>query len=256
MRPDVVGRTEEACWKNARLVGHEDVGQHHVATHGPSHAHRIPLALEFDPGRVLRDREVERTVDPGAGADQEGGRRKVVGCAGQRHEELPPADHVPAGDPFRAGPETPPTCLELVRRTLLDRLAVRLTVQDAVLDDLAEQPCAPLSVQGTRLVGERHLVGDLAHLEHGRRVHVVAERGRGVALRDLLGDEAVGLEACARDPRRPPGRTGRADPRRGDPGSPRMGRRPRGRAWTRAARCARARAGGHDRRVRPAEASG
>ena len=37
----------------------------------------------------------------------------------------------------------------------------------------------------------------LAHHQHGQAVHVEGERGRGVALGDLLGHQAVGLEARA-----------------------------------------------------------
>jgi hypothetical protein len=62
--------------------------------------------------------------------------------------------------------------------------------------------------------GERHGVGEHAHHEHGEAVHVEGERGRRAALRDLFGDEAVGLvvraeppepdrDAEAEEPRRP-----------------------------------------------------
>ena len=41
--------------------------------------------------------------------------------------------------------------------------------------------------------GHRHVIGNGAHHQHGQAVHVEGERRRGIALRQLLGDQAVGF---------------------------------------------------------------
>ena len=62
---------------------------------------------------------------------------------------------------------------------------------------LAELLRAELLVTLPRTIGHGHGVGDDAHHQHGQAVHVERKRGRGIALRQLLGDEAVGLVRVA-----------------------------------------------------------
>src|SRR6266446_641608 len=113
---------------------------------------------------------------------------------GEGHEELPAVDHVAPVHLSRGGAEAPPAHAERgIRLALLDRLAVGLAVEGARLDHLAELGRAELLVTLARGGGHGHGVGEHAHHQHGEAVHVEGERGRGIALRELLRDQAVGL---------------------------------------------------------------
>ena len=70
---------------------------------------------------------------------------------------------------------------------------MRLPVEGALLDDLAELGGPELLVALARRGRHRHGVGDRPHHQHGEAVHVEGERGGGVALRQLLRHQAVGL---------------------------------------------------------------
>jgi len=70
---------------------------------------------------------------------------------------------------------------------------VRLTIEGAVLHDLAELGGPELLVAFAHHRGHRHIVGDRAHHQHRKTVHVEGKRRRGIALRELLRHEAVGF---------------------------------------------------------------
>jgi hypothetical protein len=72
---------------------------------------------------------------------------------------------------------------------------VWLTVEDALLEHLAKLGRAELLVPLAGGGRHRHGIGDLAHHHHGETVHVEGQRGRGVALRQLLGDQTIRLVA-------------------------------------------------------------
>ena len=69
---------------------------------------------------------------------------------------------------------------------LFDRLAVGLSVESAVLYDLAEPGGAELFVALTNGGRHRHIIGNRAHHQHSEAVHVEGERGGGIALRKLF----------------------------------------------------------------------
>jgi hypothetical protein len=94
---------------------------------------------------------------------------------------------------------------------------VGLAVEDTLLDDLAELGGAQRLVARARGDGHRHVVGEHAHHQHGETVHVEGERGRGISLRELLGDQAVRLIVGAKAAM--PGRDAQAE----EPGGPQVG---------------------------------
>jgi hypothetical protein len=90
--------------------------------------------------------------------------------------------------------EAPAAHTELgIGLALLHRLAVPLSIEGAVLHDLAELGGPELLVAFAHRRGHRHAVGDRAHHQHGEAVHVEGERRGGIALRKLLRHEAVGF---------------------------------------------------------------
>jgi hypothetical protein len=162
------------------------------------HADRVPVAAEADARRLARHLQVERALDERRldVEDRRGG--IVVGRIGRGDEELAPVHPVAAVDLVGRGAEAPAADAEhLVGLAFLNRLAVRLAVEDALFRDLAEMTRPQFLVSGAlcgvHLVRVRHL----AHQQHGQAVHVEGERGRGVALRQLLRDQAVGLQVGA-----------------------------------------------------------
>jgi hypothetical protein len=71
-----------------------------------------------------------------------------------------------------------------------------LAEENALLDYLAVTPGAERLVALAHLRRQLKVPDEVAHHQHGKRVHVVGERGGGVAARDLLGDQTIGLEVC------------------------------------------------------------
>ena len=68
-----------------------------------------------------------------------------------------------------------------------------LPVERAGLDHLPELDRAEFLVALARGGSHGQVVREHPHHHHGEAVHVEGERGRGIALRELLRDETVGL---------------------------------------------------------------
>ena len=197
MRGGEIEAAEDAGRQDVAAVRHEHVGQAHLAAHRGAHADRVPLPLEGDAPGVARHLEVERALQPRhvALVHQDRRRREIVRRARERDEELAPRHAVAALDPPRLGAEAPPADAEgRVGLSLLHRLAVRLAVEHALLHHLAELLRPQALVAGALLRQHIVAVRHLAHQHHGEAVHVVGERRGGVAARELLGDQAIGLE--------------------------------------------------------------
>ena len=194
MGKGVVHGSEQARRQHLRIVGDEDILQHHVATDRGAHPHRVPVAGEGHTRRVLGDLEIQGTLDPGLVPKPDCGGRVIRGRARQRDKKLPPVDDIAALHPARGGAEAAAADGERrIGLALLHRLAVGLSVESAFLHDLAvlggAKPLVTLALAGRH----RHRVGNRAHHQHGEAVHVEGERRRCIALRKLLGHEAVGL---------------------------------------------------------------
>ena len=156
--------------------------------------HRIPLAGEGHTRRVLENLEVQGALDPGLVPEPDGRGGVIRGAARQGDEKLPPIDHIAAIHLARGGAKAPAAHTEPgIGLALLDRLAVRLSIEGAVLHDLAELGGAELLMAFAHRRGHRHAVGDRAHHQHRQTVHVEGERCGGIALRQLLRYEAVGF---------------------------------------------------------------
>ena len=190
----VVHGSEQAWRQHLRIVGNENVLKQHVAADCGAHPHRIPVAGEGHTRRVLGYLEIQGALDPGLVAKANGGGGVVGGAAAQGDEKLPPVDDIAAIHLPRGGAKAPAAHGEAgIGLALLHRLAVGLSVEGALLHDLAELDGAELLVALTRGGRHRHVIGDPAHHQHGEAVHVEGERRRGIALRKLLRHQAVGF---------------------------------------------------------------
>ena len=110
-------------------------------------------------------------------------------------------EHIAAIHLARRGPEAPSANGQgRVRLPQFDRFAVWLPIEDALGDHLVELAGAQGLVPGPRLVGHRQGIGNLAHHQHGQAVHVKGEGRGGIALRDVLRDQAIRLESRAQAP--------------------------------------------------------
>jgi hypothetical protein len=117
-----------------------------------------------------------------------------TGRSPPERQKTSPVDHIAAIHLARGGAEAPAAHTEPgIGLALLHRLAVRLSIEGAILDDLAELGGPELLMAVTHGGRHRHIVGNRAHHQHSEAVHVEGERRGGIALRKLLRHEAVGF---------------------------------------------------------------
>src|SRR5262245_48517353 len=121
--------------------------------------------------------------------------------AGERDKKFIAIEHVASIHLARRGPKAPPAnCQSRIRLSQFDRFTVWLPIEDAPGDYLVELAGTQGLVPGPRLLGHRQGISNLAHHQHRQTVHVKGEGRGGIALRDVLCDQAVRLEGRAQAP--------------------------------------------------------
>ncbi len=185
---------EHAGRQQVAAVGHKHILQQHISAYRSPHASRIPLAHERDAWGIAWHLQIQGAFDPWGIANQQCGGGKIVGGARQGHKEFAAIDDVAVIDLFRPRTKTASPDRKCgVRLAEFHRFAVRLSVEHATLNHFAEFLSPQCIVAGAYGLVQRMPVGHVAHHQHGQAVHIIGQRGRGVALGDLLGDETIGL---------------------------------------------------------------
>ena len=63
-----------------------------------------------------------------------------------------------------------------------------------MLDHLAVPPCAQHLMSCPDVLGQLETLHERSHHQHGQGMHIIRESRRGIATRQLLGDETVRLK--------------------------------------------------------------
>src|SRR4030095_1084465 len=121
--------------------------------------------------------------------------------AGERDKKFIAIEHVASIHLAHRGPKASPAhCQGCVRLPQFDRLTVWLPIENTACDYLVELAGTQGLVPGPRLLGHRQGISNLAHHQHRQTVHVKGEGRGGIALRDVLRDQAIRLESRAQAP--------------------------------------------------------
>src|SRR5215510_14532995 len=117
---------------------------------------------------------------------------------GERDKKFMTVEYIAAIHLVRRSPKAPPThCQGCIRLPQFDRFTVWLPIEDAPGDYLVEFAGTQGLVPSPCLLRHRQGISKLAHHQHRQAVHVKGEGRGGIALRNVLCDQAVRLEGRA-----------------------------------------------------------
>ena len=179
------------------IKGNQNILHLHVSADCGPHAEGVPFPGECHSRGVSCDGEVKRPFFPGAVIDQQGWGRVILSRARERNEKFATIHKIAVVNSLGASAEPPSPNGQLIAASGLDWFAVRLAIENAILNHLSESLRAQFFVSLVRFRRQIDVLHECVHHHHGEAVHIKGKRGRGVAPGDLFRHQAVGLEVCA-----------------------------------------------------------